>query len=183
MNNGFKSGFDQEISKPNFKSPEQLQSWIKDNIGTGWKSRFKDRDDFIKNYKLQSPEETLNKKNGSCQDQSFLISKELERMGYKTKIQFIQIYGKYTHTFVAYKKPKELYWSYMENALPYLNGIYKGFESPSDIVKFVAKNIDKDKAKKKEYNWRNVEPDLYKKKLGIIDYLKHNRYDFERSEY
>lgn len=93
------------------------------------------------NYtKLQSPEETFEKRSGSCHDQVVFELEELGRMGLNPKAEFLIEYnpntsnGGTTHSFVYYEANGKTYW--FENAWSGKEGIHE-FDNLDSIKNYI----------------------------------------------
>ena len=121
---GMKWGVRKADKIPSFKSPRDLQSWMKQNIKYA---------DFTR---LKRPEEVLSSRKGSCHDQTILELDALTKMGLNPKAEFFMEYspnklaGGTTHSFVHYQKSGKTYW--LENAWGGQQGIHE-FDSLSSI--------------------------------------------------
>jgi hypothetical protein len=112
------------IRKDKFNSPENLLTWMKNNIR------------YSEFTKLKSASEVMATKSGSCHDQVMLEYAELGKMGLKPKAEFLMEYtpgnsvGGMTHSFVHYEKAGKTYW--IENAMGGQEGVHE-FDDISDI--------------------------------------------------
>lgn len=92
--------------------------------------------------KLQSPEETLRKRSGSCHDQVILELDELRKSGIDAKARFLIEYdpktgqGGTTHSFVYFNQNGKTYW--LENAWGGREGLHE-YDSLKDVEKDIAK--------------------------------------------
>ena len=111
--------------KTNFSSPNELQSWMKNNIK------------YSNFTKLKSPNDVISSKQGSCHDQVMLELNELKKMGLKPKAKFLIEYqpgksqGGTTHSFVYYQKNGKTYW--LENAWSGQEGLHK-FDNINELT-------------------------------------------------
>lgn len=113
-----KESSNKSIDDESIKTPEELLSWM-NFIGYGWTSikdnrvygigEDDDGEDFYKYYRLQSPQETIDRKYGVCWDQV-----EVERVWFDHKKIPYDIYyidhETTTHTFLVFKRNGKYYW-------------------------------------------------------------------------
>lgn len=98
-------------------TPEDILNYVRKNVS------------YAEFSKLQSPQETLKKKKGSCHDQVLLSFMLLEELKIKPTIHFFISYkegeetGGDTHTFITYEDNGEVCW--FETAWGDMEGIHK----------------------------------------------------------
>jgi len=127
------------------KTPEELLSFIKDNITYGFVGRNNKKiyahdeeamdADFAEEYYLQSPEELLNSKHGVCWDSAELERHWFSKHNYRHKV-FFMMFAKEetdlpTHTFLAYEHDHRWYW--FEHSFENHRGIHE-YASLEDLV-------------------------------------------------
>ncbi len=117
-------------SSSEFKTPEELQTYLSKNVRYSDFSGLKSPDDVIKSGK------------GDCHSQSMFEMKELSKQGYKPKASFFIEYdpktnqGGQTHTFVYFQKSGKTYW--LENAWTSQKGLHE-YKNVSEMFKDVEK--------------------------------------------
>ena len=134
-----------ESTNYEWKSPEELSKWMKSNI----------KYDHSSNWRLRSPEETINSKKGDCHDQSLLEYEVLKSLGYKAGRLFMVEYSSWnqpggaTHTACWYEKSNKYYW--FENAWGGKEGIHGPYKSLDELKSAIAD----------EWNWSGKNDKLY----------------------
>ena len=121
----------------NYYNENEIINLMK-NIDYGWinnkKKTYLFDETFINNYKLQTPQETINNQIGICWDQV-----ELERYYFRVndwniKTYFIVHYDNDkcpTHTFLTYKKNDKFYW--FEHSWERFRGIHE-YNTEKDLL-------------------------------------------------
>ena len=104
----------------NIKTPEELLSFMSKNIEYGFLGKnghiyHKDDSDWYEQYILQTKEELLNNKVGTCWDQVEFERDWFINNGYEIKTIFEMVNIDYennypTHTYLAYKNDDNWYW-------------------------------------------------------------------------
>ena len=118
----------------NFKSPVELYNYLKNNIKYRMPESSEDP--------ILSPSEVMDIKKGHCHEQTFLISKELSKMGIDNKKWFIYATNKNgnyvdgnvgTHSIVEFKYNGKI--CVIENAFERIRGFHK-FNNDDDLDMF-----------------------------------------------
>lgn len=131
----------ESTNQKDFKTPEDLLSWMSKNIEYGWVDNNGVKqygfDTFYNNYRLQSPQDVLKSKIGICWDQVFFQKFILNQMNINNKIFYIERNNKEndTHTFLMFTRNKKDYW--FENSFEILRGThgpYNNTQQPVDII-------------------------------------------------
>jgi len=144
----------------NIKTPAELLTYMQENIEYGFVGKDNNKiyspknsdwgigDAFPKEYFLQSPEQLLESKYGTCWDQTELERDWFLKNNYEFKT-FIAMFDKEisqkspAHTFLAYKNKDK--WNWFENALDKKNGIHE-FENINDLINEVKEEISNNAA-------------------------------------
>jgi hypothetical protein len=170
----------------NIKNPKELMDFMNQNIAYGFigKNRKKYYDananDWIEQYCIQSGEEVIKSKIGTCYDQVELERLWFENNNYKFKTLFawfkVDRENKLpTHTFLIYQYNNKWYW--FEHAWYDLKGIYE-FNSEHELINYFKKEyynyvksnyedfLESDKEKFKFYEYEKPN-----EKLGVLDYI------------
>ena len=165
----------------NIKTPEDLFSWMSENIKYSWtgidgKIR-KDNTDFFQQYRLQSPQELIESKLGVCWDQVELERYFFKKFDIKHKTIFIVKPNKYaaSHSFLIYLKDRDIF--YFEHAFGDYKGIHGPFKTNKEIIELVNKymtindrKIDKNEVTNKfEYSYY-TQP---KYGISCLEFYKH----------
>ena len=168
-------------------SPQELLNFMSENIKYGFigknGKRYLNQDskDWFKECLVQTGNQVLETKIGTCWDQVELERLWFEKNNYEIKTIFIIFEVNYendfpTHTFLLYKKNDKWYW--FENAFEDFRGIHE-FESVKDAIDFVkSKHLEyaiKSNIAKQEDKDLIVTYDYSKliKALNVEDYLNH----------
>jgi hypothetical protein len=172
------------------KTPSDLLKFMDDNVKYGFVSKNgkkyfeqneKWNEDWYTKCIIQSGDELLQTKCGTCWDQVELERKWFCGHGYQFKTVFvwfgIQEPSNYpTHTFLAFKKGKKWYW--FEHSFEACRGIF-GFNSLKELIDYVKSKqlklaIDLGVATKNDENLiTSYEYEKPKDNLGVKGYLNH----------
>lgn len=182
----------------NIKSPEELLNYMDNNISYGfigkngnkYTNMFSEEwNDWYNEYYLQSGEEVLNSKVGTCWDQVELERLWFEKNNYKYKTIFIWFEVERennlpTHTFLIYEKDNKYYW--FEHSFEAQKGIHE-FNSEKDAIEFIkSKQIEYAKMNNNDITDENIktlaayEYSKPQSHLSVDEYLNHvtaKRYD------
>ena len=131
------------------KNPEELLSFMKDNITYGFVGKDNEKIYSPKQkrwgvgeqpeQKLQSPEEILKSGHGTCWEQTEFEKQWFAKNNFEFKTFLLMFKEDISqknpaHTFLVYKKDDDWYW--FENALDKHNGIHK-FDNLDDLIENV----------------------------------------------
>lgn len=172
-------------------SPKELLEFMSNNIKYGYVSKngkiYDNQDsssywdDWYINCLVQTGEEVLKTKVGTCWDQVELERLWFENNNYEFKTFFIRFEvnkeNDYpTHTFLLYKKDNKWYW--FENSFEASRGIHE-FCSIHDAINYVKEKqleyaINIGVAKKSDYKYiKSYEYTKLEKPLSVDEYLNH----------
>ena len=175
----------------NIKSPEELLKFMNQHITYGFVSKsgkkYEDSlaqewaNDWYNECIVQTGEEVLKTKIGTCFDQVELERLWFKNHNYKIKTIFIwfeieEVNDLPTHTFLIYNKDGKYYW--FENASWDNRGIHE-FNNIEEAIEYVKQRqmeylVNVGKYKKKYYNLiKAYEYDKPLSNLSIEEYLKH----------
>ena len=171
------------------KTPKELLKFMSNNISYGYfgkngKIYNFDDEDFNKKWKdeyiLESSEDVLKNKIGTCWDQVEFERDWFSKHNYEFKTIYHQVILNYdnpypTHTFLVYKENDKWYW--FENAWDDQKGIHE-FNTFDELLKFEYQKYLK---KLKEYSIKDEEIAKIKyfeyskpnSHINVINYLKH----------
>lgn len=169
------------------KTPDQLLSFMNDSVEYGFvdkngkKYNDYNSDNWLDTCYVQTGEEVLKSRIGTCWDQVELERLWFEKNNYEIKTVFICFEVDYkndypTHTFLLYKKDTKWYW--FENAFEKYRGIheYNSFEEAIDYVisKYLEYAVNNGIAKKEDKKLiSSYEYTKLNESVGVKEYIKH----------
>lgn len=175
------------------ESPEQLSSWMIENIKYSWmdcdnnfRKTLKKNGKFRDKYTILSPQQVYTSNLGSCVDQAlfedYVFKNSPYLADYITKHVFLQVTYTVPHAFLVFIEPKNSKLMYFENAFDNLAGIHGPFDSIESICDFCYKNIIKcKKAEALGYEYAVLNPNDIKPQMSWKQYHSLTGLDEEKT--
>lgn len=178
------------MSLDNIKSPEELSNYMSEKIQYGFVGKngkvylddnSDEWNDWYEQCIVQTAEEVINTKVGTCFDQVELERLWFDNNNYETKTFFVwfeidEVNNYPTHSFLVFKNNDKWYW--FENAFADFRGIHE-FDSLDDAIDYVVKQhfeyIVREKiAKEEDEKLLTVyEYPKLNKHLTVDEYIEH----------